>query len=142
MRLLSCPISSNIIDDNEFKIAGAVYIVLLTGYLFGGYVFLVGYTLVDIIMRLSPLGKSPVLFFSSIAVKLVKLKRTPRDESPTRFALMLGGIMLLLTMVTHTYSLDLLAFTISLNLVLLKLLDVVFDYCVGCKLYSILRNFL
>jgi len=41
-------------------------------------------------------------------------------------------------MLAHLYSFNVLAFMITSNLVLLKLLDVVLDYCVGCKLYSYL----
>lgn len=142
MRLLSCPISSSIIDDSQFKLAGLFYIVLLCLYLVGGYLFLVGYVFVDILMRLSPLGRSPILFLSALFAKAAKLKYIPKNEAPKRFALMLGSVMLLLIMVTHIYSLDLLAFVIASNLVVLKLLDVVLDYCVGCKLYSILTNLL
>lgn len=138
MRSLSCPISSSIINDSEFKVAGLVYIFLLFGYLFSEYLFLVGYALVDILMRLSPLSKSPVLFFSSVVAKLTKLKYSPRNEAPKRFALILGSIMLLSIMLAHLYSFHILAFIITSNLIILKLLDVVLDYCVGCKLYSYL----
>jgi hypothetical protein len=138
MRSLSCPISSSIINDSEFKVAGLVYIFLLFGYLFSGYLFLVGYALVDILMRLSPLSKSPVLLFSALVTKAAKLKYSARNEAPKRFALILGSIMLLSIMLAHLYSFHVLAFIITSNLVLLKLLDVVLDYCVGCKLYSYL----
>ncbi len=138
MRSLSCPISSSIINDSEFKVAGLVYIFLLFGYLFSGYLFLVGYALVDILMRLSPLSKSPVLLFSALVAKAAKLKYSARNEAPKRFALILGSIMLLSIMLAHLYSFHVLAFIITSNLVLLKLLDVVLDYCVGCKLYSYL----
>ncbi|MFA5427753.1 MAG: DUF4395 family protein [Sulfurimonas sp.] len=138
MRSLSCPISSGIINDSEFKVAGLVYIFLLFGYLFSGYLFLVGYVLIDILMRLSPLGKSPVLLFSALIAKAAKLKYSARNEAPKRFALILGSVMLLSIMLAHLYSFNVLAFMITSNLVLLKLLDVVLDYCVGCKLYSYL----
>ncbi|MBS4068425.1 MAG: hypothetical protein A2329_08780 [Sulfurimonas sp. RIFOXYB2_FULL_37_5] len=138
MRSLSCPISSSIINDSEFKVAGLVYIFLLFGYLFSGYLFLVGYVLIDILMRLSPLGKSPVLLFSALIAKAAKLKYSARNEAPKRFALILGSVMLLSIMLAHLYSFNVLAFMITSNLVLLKLLDVVLDYCVGCKLYSYL----
>ena len=138
MRSLSCPISSSIINDSEFKVASLVYIFLLFGYLFSGYLFLVGYALVDILMRLSPLSKSPVLLFSALVAKVAKLKYSARNEAPKRFALILGSIMLLSIMLAHLYSFHVLAFIITSNLVLLKLLDVVLDYCVGCKLYSYL----
>lgn len=138
MRSLSCPISSSIINNSEFKVVGLVYIFLLFGYLFSGHLFLVVYVLADILMRLSPLSKSPVLFFSAVVAKVAKLKYSPRNEAPKRFALMLGSVMLLSIMLAHLYSFDVLAFVITSNLVLLKLLDVVLNYCVGCKLYSYL----
>ncbi|WP_366942843.1 DUF4395 family protein [Sulfurimonas sp.] len=138
MRSASCPISSNIIDNSEFKIAGAVYIILLLGYIFSGYLFLVGYTLIDILMRLSPLSKSPALFLSYIVVKFAELKYSPRNEAPKKFALMLGSVMLSFIMLAHFYSFDFLALIITSNLIILKLLDVVLDYCVGCKLYGLL----
>lgn len=138
MRYASCPISSNIIDNSEFKIAGMIYILLLLGYIFSGYLFLIGYTLIDILMRLSPLNKSPILFLSHVVVKFAELKYNPRNEAPKRFALMLGSIMLLFIMLTHFYSFDFLALIITSNLIILKLLDVVLDYCVGCKLYGLL----
>ncbi|MDO8261077.1 MAG: DUF4395 family protein, partial [Candidatus Magasanikbacteria bacterium] len=85
-----------------------------------------------------PLGKSPVLLFSALIAKAAKLKYSARNEAPKRFALILGSVMLLSIMLAHLYSFNVLAFMITSNLVLLKLLDVVLDYCVGCKLYSYL----
>lgn len=140
MRLLSCPISLNIIDDSEFKIAGVFYILLLFSYLVSGYLFFAVFVLADIIMRLSSLRKSPILFFSSAFTKALKLKYSPNDEAPKIFALRLGSIMLLLIVFAHVSSFNVLAFMIALNLVVLKLLDVVLGYCVGCKLYSILNQ--
>jgi len=141
MRLLSCPISLNIIDDSEFKIAGVFYILLLFLYLFGGYIFFVAYALADILMRLSPMRRSPILFLSAAFAKAVKLKYSPKDEAPKRFALMLGSIMLLIIVFAHIFSFNILAFVVASNLAILKLSDVIFDYCVGCKLYSFLTNF-
>jgi len=63
------------------------------------------------------------------------------DDAPKRFALILGAVMLMMILSTNLYSLETISWILSVNLIILKLLDVIFNYCVGCKLYQFITIF-
>lgn len=57
------------------------------------------------------------------------------DESPKRFALYLGLIISLFLAVFYSAGFTTLATAITVTLLLCALLETVFDFCVGCKIY-------
>jgi hypothetical protein len=57
------------------------------------------------------------------------------DESPKRFALYLGLIASLCIVVFYLAGLTVFATSITAVLFICALLETVFDYCIGCKIY-------
>jgi hypothetical protein len=57
------------------------------------------------------------------------------DESPKRFALYLGLVTSLFIVVFYFADFTIFATVIAIILLICALLEVLFDFCIGCKLY-------
>ncbi len=57
------------------------------------------------------------------------------DESPKRFALYLGLVTSLIIVVFYFAGFILFATVVAVILLICALLETVFDFCIGCKLY-------
>jgi len=57
------------------------------------------------------------------------------DESPKRFALYLGLVGSLFLAISYVAGFMLFATTIAIILLICALLETLFDYCIGCKIY-------
>jgi hypothetical protein len=135
----ACPLSYKKINSYEFRMAGAFYTILLAIFLLSGKIFIIVYLLGDVGMRLFFINHSPILLLSKMILKWIHYKKQMEDYAPKRFALILGAVMLMMILSTNLYSLETISWILSGILIILKLLDVIFNYCVGCKLYQFIN---
>jgi len=132
----SCPISTRRVDSNmvrviSFQVALFTVILLMTQESIFALVLLF-----DFFMRtirrseFSPfhLVGNFILTGWGIAPKLC-------DESPKRFALYLGLVASLFLAVFYVAGFSTLATAISVILLICALLETLFDFCIGCKIY-------
>ena len=132
----SCPISTRRVDSNmvrliSFQVALFTVILLITQESAFALILLF-----DFLMRtirqpnLSPfhvVGKF-ILSGWGVAPKLC-------DESPKRFALYLGLVISLFLFVFYVAGFTVFATAISIILLICALLETLFDFCIGCKIY-------
>jgi len=132
----TCPISTRRVDSNmvrmiSFQVALFTVILLITQESSFALILLF-----DFLMRtlrqpnLSPfhvLGKF-ILTGWGVAPKLC-------DESPKRFALYLGLVISLFLVVFYIAGFTAFATAISIILLICALLETLFDFCIGCKIY-------
>lgn len=132
----TCPISTRRVDSNmvrmiSFQVALFTVILLITQE--SAYALIL---LFDFFMRtirqqnLSPfhmVGKF-ILSGWGVAPKLC-------DESPKRFALYLGLVISLFLVVFYVAGFTVFATAISSILLICALLETLFDFCIGCKIY-------
>ena len=132
----SCPISTRRVDANmiravSFQVALFTVILLVTQESIFAFILLF-----DFFMRtlrqshLSPfhiIGKF-VLEGWGVAPKLC-------DESPKRFALYMGLITSLFLVVFYLAGFTNFATVITIILLICALLETLFDFCIGCKIY-------
>jgi hypothetical protein len=132
----SCPISLRRVDANmvraiSFQVALFAVILLFTQESFFALVLLFDFTVRTLrLSKFSPfhLIAKFILTGWGIAPKLC-------DESPKRFALYMGlGISLVLA-VLFAAGLTTVATFISIILLVCALLETLFDFCIGCKIY-------
>lgn len=132
----SCPISTKRVDSNmvrviSFQVALFTVILFITQESFFAMVLLFDFFVRSIRKSaFSPfqiVGKF-VLDGWGIAPKLC-------DESPKRFALYLGLLISLFLFLFYMLGLNTLATSISVILFICALLETVFDFCIGCKIY-------
>jgi len=97
--------------------------------------------LYDFIVRGVKLSKlSLFAIIAKVATKVLKLKPKPTDEAPKRFALFIGLLMLIIINVLVFISQLDIATAITIILIVCASLEAFFDYCVGCKVYWIIKK--
>jgi len=132
----TCPISTRRVDTNmvriiSFQVALFSVILLITQESVFALILLFDFFMRAIRQQnLSPfhmVGKF-ILDGWGIAPKL-------SDESPKRFALYLGLFISLFLVVFYVAGFTLFAAAISIILLTCALLETLFDFCIGCKIY-------
>jgi len=132
----SCPISTRRVDSNmvrviSFQVSLFTVLLLITQESLFAFILLF-----DFLMRALRLSKFSlfenvgrfVITGWGIAPKLC-------DESPKRFALFLGLITSLFLVVFYVAGFTTFASVIALILLFCALLETLFDFCIGCKIY-------
>ena len=132
----SCPISTRRVDSNmvritSFQVALFTVLLLITQESFFALVILF-----DFFMRALRLSNfSPFEIVGNFVLKEWGIVPKLCDESPKRFTLYLGLLTSLFLVIF--YFADFTTFTTAIAVILLicALLETLFDFCIGCKLY-------
>ena len=82
---------------------------------------------------------SPFLLIGKSIVKLLNLKENICDEAPKRFTLFMGLSISFTLSILYFSNLIVLATIVSATLLICALLETIFDFCLGCKIYQILQ---
>jgi len=132
----SCPISTKRVDSNmvrviSFQVALFTVILLLTQESIFALILFFDFTMRT--LRQSQL--SPFHIISTFILTGWGIAPKLCDESPKRFALYLGLVISLLLVVFFMAGFMFLSTIISLILLICALLETLFDFCIGCKLY-------
>jgi len=132
----SCPISTRRVDSNmariiSFQVALFTVILLITQESFFSLIILFDFFIRALrLSNFSPfeiVGKF-VLRGWGVAPKLC-------DESPKRFALYLGLVTSLFIVIFYFAGFTLFSTVVAVILLICALLETLFDFCIGCKIY-------
>ncbi len=139
----ACPISGNLIDESIARVVAIqVSVVAFFIILFSSSVLLVALLLLDFLLRYFRVNRfAPTHQIAKAVAERFSLKKDMRDESPKRFALALGlgicFVMLLCVILKYTILTKLLGST----LLACALLEALFGFCVGCRMYRYIKRF-
>lgn len=132
----SCPISTRRVDSNMVRVISfqvALFTVALLITQESAFALIL---LFDFFMR--TLRQSQFSPFQAIGnFILTGWGIAPKlcDESPKRFALYLGLIISLFLVVFYMAGFTVFATSITIILLISALLETLFDFCIGCKIY-------
>jgi hypothetical protein len=132
----SCPISTRRVDSNmvrviSFQVALFTVILLITQESFFAFVLLF-----DFFMRaLRQTNFSPFQIIGNFIITGWGIAPKLCDESPKRFALYLGLVTSLFLVILYAAGLTVFATAITIILLICALLETLFDFCIGCKIY-------
>lgn len=132
----SCPISTRRVDANmmrmiSFQVALFTMILLVTQESFFALVLLFDF----FVRALRQTNFSPFQIVGNFALKGWGIAPKLCDESPKRFALYLGLATSLFLVVFYIAGFTTFATAIAIILLICALLETLFDFCIGCKLY-------
>ena len=132
----SCPISIRRVDSNmvriiSFQVALFTVILLLTQESIFALILLFDFT----IRAFRQAKLSPFSIVAEFVLKGWGVAPKLCDESPKRFALYLGLIASLFLVVFYLAGFTTLATSITVILLICALLETLFDFCIGCKIY-------
>jgi len=131
-----CPISTRRVDSNmvrviSFQVALFTVILLITKESI--YTFIL---LFDFAMRtLRKAQLSPFHLLAKFILDGWGIAPKLCDESPKRFALYMGLFISLLLVLLCIAGFNVFATVISIILLICAMLETLFDFCIGCKIY-------
>ena len=136
-----CPVSLKNIDSNIVRLVALQTAIIGIVFIITKMPILALILLYDFIVRGVKLSKlSLFAIIAKVATKVLKLKPKPTDEAPKRFALFIGLLMLIIINVLVFISQLDIATAITIILIVCASLEAFFDYCVGCKVYWIIKK--
>jgi hypothetical protein len=136
----SCPISQNRVDTNRVRIISSLVVLFSLLFAITELLPFIMIVLFDFLMR--AMRKERWSPFGRIGDYLLTLRQTEphyTDEAPKRFALFLGLGITATILLLSFLGLMKTAVAVTLILIICAFLEVVFYFCIGCKLYYVLQ---
>ena len=137
----SCPISTRRVDSNMVRVISFQVALFTVALLFTQEILFAVVLLFDFVMRVA--RRSNLSLFHLVGKFILEgWNIAPKlcDESPKRFALYLGLVISLILVLLFAAGLPLIATSIALILLVCALLETVFDFCIGCKIYYVIQK--
>ncbi len=137
---VECPVSGERVNESVVRlVAFFVLVILGTSFILNsvmGAMFLA----FDFCVRSFTDGTySPLKIISMKVVELCKMPVKPVDAAPKKFAARVGMVFSILLGVAFYFDLEMLAYVVASIFGFCAFLESVFAYCVGCKVYSLLK---
>lgn len=137
----TCPMTFENIDSSISRINSLFVSILVIVYLITLNVFIVYILFVDFSIKLFIDKKySPLSQLSKFVKNRLKLKTIMIDGGSKRLAAYFGLLFVGLLIITHYLDNHLLSLTIAIIFLSCSLLDLIFNYCLGCKIYYIIKK--
>ena len=137
----ACPITFDKIDTNLFRINTILVSLLVVIYLLTSFVFILYFLVFDFSLKLFIKKKySPLYFLSRFLRKSLGFSAIISDGGAKRLAQYFGLLFMILLVVAHFLENDIFLYTIATIYLLCAFFDVVFDFCLGCKIYYIIKK--
>ena len=134
----ACPLLFRKIDATISKISAGVVMTSVIVYLLTLCKLILVFLIIDFIIRLS--GKksfSPVFLFANGAQAVFKLPVRLEDAGAKRLAAFFGLSFMVGILVSDLLGFSLGIWIIAFIFVSCVTLDLLFDYCIACKVYSL-----
>lgn len=136
----SCPISTRRVDANMARIISFQVALFTMIFLVSQESFFIFVILFDFFIRaLRQSNFSPFQIVATFALKGWGIAPKLCDESPKRFALYLGLVTSLFIVIFFVAGFTTLATVLSIILLICALLETLFDFCIGCKIYYVIQ---
>ena len=137
----ACPITFKKVDSTVSRFNSFLVSLFLIYYLVTFNEYILYFLFIDFIIRSFGKKDYSLLFLISRALKAaLKLKSRPYDGGAKMLAGYFGILFLILLIVGNYFSLTLFTYVVGIIFLSCALLDVFFNYCVGCKVYFIIKK--
>ncbi len=137
----SCPLSFKQVDENLFRINALFVSLLVLVFLYTQMLSVILFLVFDFVIKLFfEQYPSPLTFLSRSVKKIFHIKDFLIDGGAKRLAGFFGLFFMLLLLGTYfLHSLPLSLIVAALYL-LCSSLDILFGFCIGCKIYFIIKK--
>ncbi|MBU0721126.1 DUF4395 domain-containing protein [bacterium] len=137
----SCPMTFEKVDSNISRLNSLFVSILVITYLITSNIFLLYFLVFDFSIRLFVQKKaSPLYLTSQLITVSLKFAEKLTDAGAKRLAAYFGLLFVLLLLLTHLLNLWYLSLGVAVIFLSCSLLDVIFNYCLGCKIYFIVKK--
>lgn len=137
----ACPLSFKQVDSNVSRLSALFVVILVLTYLYTNSIYILFFLAIDFVMKLflNP-GISMITMFAELVKGLLNIKDKLADSGAKRLAGYFGLSFVLMLIAVHWLNIWLLTLSIALIFLSCSVLDVVFNYCIGCKIYFIIKK--
>ena len=136
----SCPISLKSIDNTIVRTGAFIIFIAVLLYVMFPSVYIPVFLTFDFCLRLfgkqrwSVVGRS-----AEIITRYLKIAPHFTDEAPKRFAVALGLFISMTILAADLSGMDKIASFFAWILLLCAATEILFDFCIGCKLYYVMK---
>ena len=139
---ISCPISQRRVDTQMVRAISVFITITAILFLLTSNILFITLLLLDFSLRLFRQNHySPFFQLSLVILRALNIQPHMSDEAPKRFALYLGWSMSIMIVLFALFGLGKLAMAFITVLLLCATLEMLFEFCVGCKVYHYLKIF-
>ena len=136
----ACPISHRRVDTQMVRTISVLISLTAVLFLLTSNILLAYLLLIDFSLRLFRKNMFSPFFQLSLAIlRLLNIRPRMSDEAPKRFALYLGWAMSIMIVVFGVFGALPYATLFIAILLLCATLEMLFEFCVGCKVYQYLQ---
>lgn len=137
---VSCPISQRRVDTQMVRAISVLVTITAILFLMTANVLFAYLLLIDFSLRLFRKNRfSPFFQLSLVILRALNIQPRMSDEAPKRFALYLGWGMSIMIVSFVALGFAKYATAFVAILFICATLEMLFEYCVGCKIYQYLK---
>ncbi len=137
----ACPMSFIRVDNTISRINALFVSTLVIAYLLSSNIFILFFLAMDFSIKLFIDKKyAPLFILSKFVKKTLKLEVDYCDGAAKRLAAYFGLFFVLLLISTHFLNAWAVSLIIAVIFITCALLDTFFSYCIGCKVYFIIKK--
>lgn len=139
MKGIICPISIEKIDSNVSRLTVFINVVFMGLFLYTRNQYFIGIVAGDYFIRaVLKVEYSPIRFLAFNIVSAFNVKKKPINLAPKIFASRLGLICAIVAVILQLLGYSTGALITTGLLMVLSIMDSVFNFCVGCLIYNFL----
>jgi hypothetical protein len=133
-----CPLLFRQIDATIAKLSAALVLVGLIAYVITACPAILIAVILDFVIRLSPYKPlSPIYQGAMFIQKVLKMPVNMTDAGAKRLAAYFGLTFTVGMLIAHFFAMTLLMWVIASIFIGCIVLDLLFDYCIACKVYTL-----
>ena len=137
----SCPLNFERVDSNVSRLSSLFVASLVTLYLFTSNIYILIFLVLDFTIKLFINRElSPIVMLAHSIKVTFRIKDKFSDGGAKRLAGMFGLIFVFLLIATHFLNAWVGSLIVAGILLSCSLFDVFFNYCIGCKVYFIIKR--
>jgi hypothetical protein len=137
----ACPLNFKQVDANLSRISALFVASFVLTYLYTSNVYILYFLVLDFVMKLFlNKGISPINILAEFLKELLKIKSKYTDGGAKRLAGFFGLFFVLLLLVSHYLDVWQISLVVAGIFLSCSLLDVFFNFCIGCKIYFIIKK--
>ncbi len=137
----SCPLNFERVDSNVSRLSSLFVASLVTLYLFTSNIYILIFLVLDFTIKLFINRElSPIVMLAHSIKVTFRIKDKFSDGGAKRLAGMFGLLFVFLLILTHFLNVWVGSLVVATVFLSCSLFDVFFNYCIGCKVYFIIKR--
>ncbi len=137
----SCPMSFENIDSNVSRLTSVFVSLCVIGFLFTNNIVFLFFLFADFALRIFCNKElSPLFRVAKFLKKALRLKDVMVDGGAKQLASYFGLFFVLLLIIAYGFSWFTFMYIVAAIFLICSLLDALANYCLGCKIYYIIKK--